>query len=76
MTHISQNSASEHATSNGVTSDLFRRHSKTGNLFKISALVLAVLFVLGIVGFILRISSDGTSNNDKWGYYAAVFAFI
>jgi Ni/Fe-hydrogenase subunit HybB-like protein len=76
MTHISQNSASDHATSNGVTSDLFRRHSKTGNLFKVSALVLAILFVLGIVGFILRISSDGTSNNDKWGYYAAVFAFI
>ena len=64
MIHISQNNALDHRSSNEVTSDLMGRHFRTGNLFRISATILTVLFVLGIVGFVLRISADGTSNND------------
>jgi molybdopterin-containing oxidoreductase family membrane subunit len=34
-----------------------------------------VLFVLGIIGFVMRVA-DGVSDKAVWGYYAAVFAFI
>ena len=38
-------------------------------------MVLGVLFILSIVGFVIRIQ-DGVSDPSVWGYNAALFAFI
>ena len=62
-------------TQSGVTRDLLDRQQKTGNLFRMAVLLFGALFVLGVVGFILRLQ-DGVDNTLLWGYHAAVFAFI
>ena len=68
----------EHAALNtpaGLTHDLLAKHETTGNLFWIAVVLCGVLFVLGIVGFALRLQ-DGVNNSVVWGYHAAVFTFI
>jgi molybdopterin-containing oxidoreductase family membrane subunit len=62
-------------TPSGVTHDLLDRHRNTGSMFKSAVWVSGALFVLGIVGFVLRLR-DGTGDPAVWGYHAAVFAFI
>ncbi len=58
-----------------VGRDLLQRHEKSGSLFKRAVALFGVLFILGIVGFFMRLS-DGIGDRAVWGYYAAVFAFI
>lgn len=62
-------------TQGGVSHDLLERHQSSGALFRSAVALFAVLFVLGVVGFIIRVT-DGVSDRAIWGYYAAVFAFI
>ena len=65
------------ATSADVTGDLLNRHRETSDRFWQVVAVFGVLFILGIIGFFIRLS-DGFGVSDKifWGYYAATFAFI
>ncbi|MCH8206100.1 MAG: polysulfide reductase NrfD [Chloroflexi bacterium] len=58
-----------------IDRDLLARHQTTGRLFWRAVALFGVLFVLGIIGFVMRLS-DGVSDTAVWGYYAAVFAFI
>ena len=62
-------------TQGGVSHDLLERHQSSGALFKSAVALFAVLFLLGVVGFVIRVM-DGVSDRAIWGYYAAVFAFI
>ena len=59
----------------GVTRDLLDRHQRTGGMFRQAVVLLGVLFILGIVGLVMRLT-DGVSDKAVWGYYAAVFAFL
>ena len=70
-----QNAGAALASPAGVTHDLLDKHRTTGNMFRAAAVLFAVLFVLGIVGFVMRLQ-DGVSNRAVWGYHAALFAFI
>ena len=62
-------------TQAGVSRNLLERHEGSGNLFRNAVLLFGFLFILGIVGFVIRVSG-GFSDKAVWGYYAAVFAFI
>ena len=62
------------ATPAGLNADLLDRR-KSGKVFRGAAILFGVLFILGIVGFAMRLS-DGFSDKAVWGYYAALFAFI
>ena len=62
-------------THGGVSHDLLERHQSSSPLFKRAVALFAALFILGIVGFVIRLS-DGVSDKAVWGYYAALFAFI
>ena len=63
------------STPAGVTQDLLARHESSGSLFRMAVGLFGALFILGVVGFVLRVM-DGASDTVLWGYYAAVFAFI
>ena len=58
-----------------VTHDLVSRQQSTGRTFQVAVVVFGALFVLGIVGFVLRVM-DGVSDTAIWGYHAAAFTFI
>jgi molybdopterin-containing oxidoreductase family membrane subunit len=62
-------------TAEDVTKDLLNKHAGTGDNFWRVASIFGILLILGIVGFIMRLS-DGFSDRAVWGYYAAMFAFI
>ncbi len=59
-----------------VNRDLLELHQRSGPMFRGAVLVLGVLFVLGVIGFIIKVLSNGPSDKASWGYHAAVFAFI
>ena len=63
------------STPAGLTHDLVGKHPATGSMFRFAVLLFSALFILGIIGFILRLQ-DGVSDTAIWGYYAALFAFI
>ncbi|MBI4302028.1 MAG: hypothetical protein HY664_05440, partial [Chloroflexi bacterium] len=44
-------------------------------LFWLVVAVLGILFALGIIGFLVRLS-DGFADRTRWGYYAAVFSYL
>ena len=47
----------------------------SGTLARVS-LVLGALFILGIVGFVLKIADSGLDDRSKWGYYVAMVSFL
>ena len=59
-------------TAADVSADLLARHERTGDMFWRVVAVLGILFVLGIIGFVMRMM-DGFSDKAVWGYYAAMF---
>ncbi len=63
------------STPKAITDDLVSKHQKDGDLFWRVASVFGILLILGIIGFVMRLSS-GVGDRAIWGYYAAVFAFI
>ena len=75
MREATANGHSVRSTPAEVTHDLLDRHRSSGGVFRLAVAVCGVLFILGIVGFILRVQ-DGVSDRAVWGYYAALFAFI
>lgn len=58
-----------------VTADLLERLYRAGSGYWLAVIVLAVVFVAGIVGFVVRISG-GFPNTPAWGYYAASFGYL
>ncbi|MDP7578242.1 MAG: polysulfide reductase NrfD [SAR202 cluster bacterium] len=72
----SQNGQANLATPAGINTDLLKRHGNTGKLFRSVLLVTGIMFLVGIVGIVLRLLEDGTENTRVWGYHAAAFAFI
>ncbi len=63
------------ATEQGVTQELVGRVFTTSPAFVFALLVLGVLFVLGIVAFVVK-AADGFGDRSEWGYYVATFSFL
>ncbi len=65
-------------TPQGVTEHLSSRVFSLDRPYMIAAAVLALVFILGIVGFIVKAVTEGFSDaaRPEWGYYAAMFAFL
>ena len=59
-----------------VTRDVLQKHSELSSGLKKVMLVLGALFLLGLVTFVIRAIDVGFADRSKWGYYAAVFAFL
>ena len=63
------------ATHQAMSKELVDKHHRNSDTFWRVASVFGILLILGIVGFVMRLSS-GVGDRAVWGYYAAVFAFI
>ncbi|MDP6227433.1 MAG: hypothetical protein QF714_06980, partial [Dehalococcoidia bacterium] len=61
---------------NKVTKDLLGKTFVLPDRLAIAMTISAMLLVLGITGFIVRVIDDGFSEHGPWGYYAAVFSFV
>ena len=59
----SQNGHAALATPSAVTHDLLDRRRSTSNLFRGAAALFAVLFVLGVIGFVIRMQ-DGAGDTE------------
>ncbi|MBI2935266.1 MAG: hypothetical protein HYY31_00415 [Chloroflexi bacterium] len=58
-----------------ITEEVLGKTRRGGVRFWMVVAVLGVLFVLGIVGFIIRLG-DGVGDRRPWGYLAAALAFL
>ena len=63
------------STPGAVSRDLLERTGGTTRLIRLATVGSAVLLVLGLVGFIMRLG-DGTGKTELWGYHAALVAFL
>ncbi len=62
-------------TRKAVSDKLLGIHSITSNRFWQFAALTGIMFVLGIIGLAMRLSS-GFDDKGAWGYYVAVFSFL
>ena len=60
----------------GISADVEEKRRTLPSLYRTALIVTGVLAILGVVGFILRVSTDGFSAHGPWGYYAAMFSFV
>ena len=58
-----------------VSQNLINLHKRKGKFFGIAAIVMSVLFILGVFGFILKVS-EGVDDPSERGYYAALVSFL
>ena len=58
-----------------VTADLLERVYRGGPAYWLAIIVLAIVFVAGLVGFVMRLAG-GFPNTPAWGYYAASFGYL
>ena len=58
-----------------VSDRIISIHSVTSNRFWQFATLSAIMFGLGIIGLLMRLSS-GFDDKQIWGYYVAIFAFL
>ena len=59
-----------------ITRDVAAKTSAMPRRFSIALTLAGILFVLGIVGFVVRAIDDGFGEHAPWGYFAAIFFFI
>ena len=58
-----------------VSDRIISIHSVTSNRFWQFATLSAIMFGLGVIGLVMRLSS-GFDDKQIWGYYVAIFAFL
>ena len=58
-----------------VSDGILNIHKVTSNRFWQFAALFGIMFVLGLIGFVMRLSS-GFDDKAAWGYYVALFAFL
>lgn len=59
-----------------VTADVTGKTAALPSGYKLALAAAGILTVLGILGFIIKLSGGGFAAPGPWGYYAGVFSFI
>ncbi|MBI4200179.1 MAG: hypothetical protein HY535_06880 [Chloroflexi bacterium] len=63
-------------TPESFTQDALGLHARTPPGYKKALWVTGLLFLLGIIGFVLRAAGDGFERREPWGYFAATVAYL
>ncbi len=58
-----------------VNRQILEQTKRWGKNFKLALAFMGVLFLLGIIGFIIRLT-DGLDDFTPWGYFMATYAFL
>jgi molybdopterin-containing oxidoreductase family membrane subunit len=59
-----------------LAADVVERQRSSSPLFSAMLYVGGLLTVLGIVGFVMRLTLSGFSDHQAWGFYVAAFTFV
>ena len=59
-----------------VTQDVAAKTYAMPKPFVIALVVSGLLLLLGIVGFVARVTLSGFDDHGPWGYYMAIFSFV
>ena len=59
-----------------VTADVSGKTAALPSGYKLALAAAGILTVLGVLGFIIKLSSGGFAAPGPWGYYAGAFSFI
>lgn len=59
-----------------TTKDLAAKTASVPSAFKMGLAIAGTLFILGVIGFVIRAASDGFGDHSPWGYYAMGFFFV
>ena len=59
-----------------ITSDVTGKTFSMPSGYKLALGIAAILTALGVVGFVIRATSDGFGSPSPWGYYAGIFSFV
>ena len=59
-----------------VTAEVTGRTFAFPSGYKLALGVAGILTVLGVIGFIIKLTSSGFGSPGPWGYYAGIFSFI
>ena len=59
-----------------MTRDILQNQARMSPGFKRLTVVLCLLFLVGIVAFVVKAVTVGFSDRSEWGYYTATFAFL
>ena len=59
-----------------VASDVTGKTFRMPGGYKLALGIAAILTALGVVGFVIRMTSDGFGSPGPWGYYAGIFSFV
>jgi hypothetical protein len=59
-----------------VNNELFGWSSTLGSKYRLAIGITGILFLLGIVGFIMKVQQDGFSDYVPWAYLTAAFGFV
>ena len=63
-------------TNRQVTEDILAQTHTMGPGYKRALLIFGILFLLGIVGFVIRAVDAGFDDFRPWGYFMAAYAFL
>ena len=73
--HVDPRIAEPPTSPRETTTVLIDKFLRVGDNFWRAAAVFGVLTILGIIGFVFRIT-DGVGDTAAWGYYVAMFSFM
>ena len=72
---IDEHAIPEVPTHQEVARDIMGRHQYISPRYRSWVTLLVVLFLLGVVGFVIRVA-DGFDDRTNWGYYVATLSFL
>ena len=59
-----------------IASDVTGKTFRIPGGYKLALGIAFILTALGVVGFVIRMTSDGFGSPGPWGYYAGIFSFV
>ncbi len=74
--HFAPHEPEREMAARAITADVMDRLMPVGPRLRLSAVLLGVLFLIGVAAFVARLLTSGLEYRAGWGYLNATFAFL